>query len=512
MKAQPDAAEPLRIVPPEILAGKIAAINNYEHPKLLEQLKAHPRFVEALWFLQAMSLRPGGLVRFAETLLAEFPERLGTATMRKIRGECSLAQKVAIINEMPEHARPCLDVGGTLAAILARSEPRELATLNASEKKTLESALAKFSSEVLRARFRKAALQKLPAYLAALCTEPSKGTEAAIEHSWREPFIETWYFDNPLQAVIELMDRHAERTKARLAMTAVTEEVFETLDRTAETRIMVVIRGTSRFGKTEALRTFCEMHPGRARFVAVPPSNCMRDLFVRIAEALGIEASYGVSAGRLGAKIAYVLRHSELFLCFDEGAWLLPQSYSRNTAPQRINWLRSELIDRGLPVAIAVTPQWYDEPLQTFVRTTKYAIEQFTGRCERVELPVELDEADLVKVAAVHFPEIKHKSDLLEIASYALTSDNYLQTIESIEKRARYMARREGRELSMEVVQRAIAKAFPKPAKAQSEAPERELKTGLTAHKRQVKPAPESREFNRCSLRAAVPELMTAEA
>ena len=57
-----DAAEekPGRIKP-EAVARKLAAIRNRENLKLLKQIEARPQLVEMLWFVQAMSLRPGEL-------------------------------------------------------------------------------------------------------------------------------------------------------------------------------------------------------------------------------------------------------------------------------------------------------------------------------------------------------------------------------------------------------------------------------------------------------------------
>src|SRR5437588_12463950 len=37
-----------------------------------------------LFFLQAMSLRPGGVKKLGADLIAKFPERLGTPTMHKL--------------------------------------------------------------------------------------------------------------------------------------------------------------------------------------------------------------------------------------------------------------------------------------------------------------------------------------------------------------------------------------------------------------------------------------------
>ena len=53
---------------PERLATKIADIRRLRHRGVYDELKQHPRFVEALWFIQHMSMQVGGLTRFAAAL------------------------------------------------------------------------------------------------------------------------------------------------------------------------------------------------------------------------------------------------------------------------------------------------------------------------------------------------------------------------------------------------------------------------------------------------------------
>jgi hypothetical protein len=202
------------------------------------------------------------------------------------------------------------------------------------------------------------------------------------------------------------------------------------------------------------------MHPGRLRFVRVPPSNSLRELVVRIADGCGIESSYGASVDRLKAKIRHVLKHTGIVLIFDEGAWLLPRRGS-NTEAHRLNWLRDELYDSGLPTVIGVTPQWWDEDVAAFVKRTRYVMAQFTGRCERLELP-QISRDDVLKVVEAHFPEIEKKAEKIFIGSYAYAAENFLQAIGDIEKRARYTAKKAGKDLSIQVVREVIGKMFPK--------------------------------------------------
>src|ERR1035441_4730526 len=129
----PKGRTPIR---PELLAAKLAAIRNYEYPELLAQVTANPRLVEILWYLQAMSLRPGGLLKFVEELLAEFPERLGTPTMIGAQSESFRAsEKLTIFYELPRGHRPYIKLGRDNARgeILADMTAEEVAKMDASD-------------------------------------------------------------------------------------------------------------------------------------------------------------------------------------------------------------------------------------------------------------------------------------------------------------------------------------------------------------------------------------------
>ena len=187
------------------------------------------------------------------------------------------------------------------------------------------------------------------------------------------------------------------------------------------------------------------MRPGLARLVRVPCDNSMSSFFKRIAEALGIECSFGSNVSRLKDRIEYVMKHSGLFLVLDEGAFLIPQEYTETTAPHRLNWVRTEIVDRNLPLAIAVTPQSFESAVSRFVKKTHYTMEQFFGRNFLTRrLPAALPEADLVAVAKIHFPEMDEVT-LGYIASEARLSQNYLQAVEGIAKLARWKAARANR-------------------------------------------------------------------
>jgi Mg-chelatase subunit ChlI len=124
--------------------------------------------------------------------------------------------------------------------------------------------------------------------------------------------------------------------------------------------------------------------------------------------------------------------------------------------------VRTEIVDRGLPLAVVVTPQSFLPAVNRFVKKTGYAMEQFFGRNYRaVQLPSELEEADMVAVARIHFPEMGDDY-LALIADLARLSENYLQAVEAIAKLARYIARREKhRRITVDDIQAAASEVIP---------------------------------------------------
>jgi len=271
--------------------------------------------------------------------------------------------------------------------------------------------------------------------------------------------------DDPIEAVLEMMDRRAAEASKRLAMTAVASKVFDALDYALQERVMVRIEGDSRFGKTEAIRAWADMRPGLARVVNVPPTNTLGEMVWEVAQALGIEARYRGRAEILRERVRFVLKQSRLFLILDEAHWLIPQIYTKTTAPQRLDWIRSETVNNGLPLALIHTPQTFLKDADKFVTKTGFAKEQFFGRIHRiVQLPNDLPRADLIAVARIHFPEVSD-GQLEVVADLAEISENYLQTVEAVSKLARYIARREGhRRITVSDIETAAHEVLPRRA------------------------------------------------
>jgi len=410
-------------IAPEKVARRIASAR--EDEKLTEVFIADPRIREALWFIQAASLKPRGLELLTNKLITRFPERLGTTSMRGWWKQKRLtkAQTLQLWNELPLHRARFGDDSDDrmIEALLRDAEtlpeptPRELPVAD------------------LKELFAKLLHEKLPQELRDFCCD-----EEASFH------LSTKWFGDLWPSLVTLICEHTAETLTRVARTTVTNQVFDALDYASSERVMVRVDGDPRFGKTESVTAWCDAHPGQVRLVTVPCSNREYDLYTAIAEALGMETG-PVRRSELKTRVEYVLDQARLMIVFDEAHFLIPQRYSETTPPMRINWVRTRIVDRGLPCALVITPQSFDPCLDGFLKKTKYRFDQFFGRSAATfTLPNTLEFEDLLSVAQLHFPGID--KDLLElIASKAMQSESYLQAMEHIAKRAQYLARRNGK-------------------------------------------------------------------
>jgi hypothetical protein len=138
--------------------------------------------------------------------------------------------------------------------------------------------------------------------------------------------------------------------------------------------------------------------------------------------------------------------------------------------------VRTEIVDRNLPLAIAVTPQSFEAAVSRFVKKTRYTMEQFFGRnFLTCRLPDALREADMIAVAKFHFPGMDEDT-LGYIASEARLSQNYLQAVEGIAKRAQWKAARANRSVGLKDLRAAVAEVLSR------EAPAEEALPSVSAH------------------------------
>ncbi|HEV7926680.1 MAG TPA: ATP-binding protein [Verrucomicrobiae bacterium] len=474
---------PKSAISPLVIASKLASADNGTEPGFAETIRNEPRLVGLLWYLQWLSAQPGGLDQFALDQIAKFPHCFtGPVSIHEGTAELTLKQRLELFVFLSTKKQRALIPPDAWQKKVPREEPDpRWDSLNwhdamapraemypkwegEDESKRFHAALEKIAPGQFRRLFVEAAERHLAIHLRSMCEGPAKYAH-----------ISPAYCPKLIDLLFDAMDAHAERVKTGLALTQVVALVNDRLDYAWQEKCLVKIEGDARTGKSEAIKAWCFAYPGQARLVATPSSNSLRDLLLAVADVVGLPYTPNVDTSDLKDRVQFVIRHSRLFLIFDEAHWLLPSSYGRNTNPARLDWVRSEIVDKGLPVALVCTPQAFTRGVEKFQKWTGYNFAQFFGRIMlNATLPNELSESDLLAVVKIQGPDIPEKFHRL-IAGWAQQSGGYLKTIEAVCSRARYIARRDGHSAvtlaDVELTASEVIPATPPPAPPRSAAP-----------------------------------------
>ena len=408
---------------------------------------------ELIWFLQLLSHAPGGLPRVAADLLARYPDKIGTKAMQEFGfkpGQIYSTDRVKTIrDELPFGGTTDFPLKGDVDLVSAASlldEPEyDLDDYIGERRRRREKRRAQIDDEASRhptnypaAKFLSYCVGhaelELEKYLAQMCLDPGVKIRDG----------ELWYF---AALITTLRQYQAERIEARncAAVTSIGSQVCDALDYATESRRLVLIDGNARIGKTYSAKAWSDQHPGRVRYVQVPSTNCDFSFFRAIAESLGVSINLKSKAQELRLRIEETLQPGHLTLVLDEAHYLWPQSNYRNTTPGRINWLMTALINKGVPVALITTPQFFRSQTE-IERQTCWTSEQFTGRIGHYEkLPDTLLRTDLEAVARALLPGGDVRS-IKAVTLYAEASKKLLAGIETVADRAKFLASRAQRQ------------------------------------------------------------------
>jgi hypothetical protein len=415
------------------------------------ELLPNPKDRELIWFAQLLSHRDG-LEKLSAELLKRFPEQIGTPAMRRFGmapgqvytpdqvaaigaeianagGQCPLLEKLAL-----ERRRSRLTASAAVSRRLqaiADSDSRRCGD-EAVESKAEACSYALF--EILD--LKELETELLPKLLAQMCMEPTCDLAA----------YRPWYFPTLVECLREYMGDWVEARRAGLAATELSGQVFESLDFALQSGGMVVLDGPPlRIGKSFAARTWCELHPGLARYVHVPASNDDIGFFRAIAESIGSASAFSFKGVQLRERVEVTLQSSKVMLVLDDAHYLWPQNNRREALPNRLNWLLAGLVKHGVPVALLTTPQFARD--QVIVeKKTGWTNAQFLSQIsEYKKLPQVLSKAELIEIAELCLPAAERKL-IQALALYAVASGRYLTAIESVVKRARFIAGKAGRE------------------------------------------------------------------
>lgn len=371
---------------------------------------------EILWWLQWLSLTPGALQSLCEDLIATFPDRVGTPTVRQLqkRGQRRplSSSEVALLQKESGYYLPL-----SLSAFLPDREPEPEPTYW----------LSTFTDQVDEE------LGGLRDRLVRCCLDPQADIAEGV-----------WYFDELLGALTMLREQHIAAARARLANTAVTRTINETLDFWFSRRRMILIEGVAGIGRTATARAWCDAHAGMVRYVEVPSSGDDRSFFAAIARQLGIARGASFKGQQIKVRIEEMLASSDLLIAFDESQYLWTQAMRPRKTPDRLLWLKTTF-DSGTPIALIAHTD-FSKWQAHYVARTLWTDEQFERRLNRrVNLPAEHSREDMLKIARAHFPAGEARTWKL-LAAYALGTEKKQASgiVEALES-ARYRAELAGR-------------------------------------------------------------------
>lgn len=392
---------------------------------------------ELIWFVQLLSHQPGGIKKLAADLMARFPDKIATESMRKFgmkSGQIYSATQVRVVRDEIAGARFPLkgevDSGRDGMEIFLED------TAERREARRLDAAFfpQKYPAAEFVKRCQEAAQAGLEKHLLSLCLDP------ALPVADGPP----WYFPTLVSTLREFQAMWIEECRPA-ALTSIGEKIADALDYAMESRRLVLIDGLARLGKSRGTTAWCNLHPGRVRYVECPSTNDDFSFFRAIAQSLGVSINLKSKAQELRNRIEETLQGGDLALVIDEAHYLWPQSHYRNTTPGRINWLMTALVNHGVAVGLVTTPQFFRSQ-EAIEKATSWTAEQFIGRIGHYEkLPDSLSADDLTAVAGALLPEGTADS-IKALVLYAQSSRKNLAGIDDIVTRARFDCQKDGRQ------------------------------------------------------------------
>ena len=470
-------------------------------------LLGHPAKRSLLFFLQAMSLKPGGLKTFCREFLEMFPERIGTPTLHRVGikpGKIYDAETASAIESELYLDRWEHPLAGDL-----ETKP-----------KTSNELLAQCRQE----------LSKLEGFIIELCINPKLyfaapgETEAAanlekiiVEERFVEPEDQNWRRNRPtfenstlpcfqdiIGALFEYQRRYNETIRREFVGTEVSGKVFEVLDVGLATGKLVVIEGDSRIGKTTATEAWCNLHLGEARFVSLSGITHKTGLFRALAKALGIGSGYARSSTEMQTRIEDLLERSRLMVVLDEAHHLFSSSERVYARPELVDWINTALYNHHVPVGLVCTPQFSLRMARAEKQTT-WNSDQFRGRAKRFcTLPSRPSEKDVESVARKMLPGASRECIQL-LVGYAKTSKLPFPALVDAIDEAKLLAGREGRQqVTFEDVDRAIMEYCAPSAEAMNRSFTAQLANKRPGRKAMAAPLPASDEAERVEDHAEV--------
>ncbi|MEY2466680.1 MAG: Bacterial TniB protein [Verrucomicrobiota bacterium] len=403
---------------------------------------------ELLFFLQAQSLREGGIKRIANELMETFPERLASPTMFKIG--CKPGRRLS------QKERDAIDRelhGGqdTTWDLLHSEEDRD--------REHCQSTAGDFLREC-----RDIAEDDLEQFIERLCCDPKlfvtnedaearhyrKLAEKALEESGHENptsyFTEAQlcYFHDVLGSLFEYQQRHEDQVRSDFVETSIGSVAFEALDYALATGRSALIEGNAGIGKSTSLKAWTQLHLGRARFIQLRGITHRTGFFQELAKVFGIARGSGLSASKIQIRVENFLQRTKLMLVIDEAQYIFEAGNRVTRPPELVNWLMTACYNEGIPFVLSATSE-FRERRAIVEKNTTWQSEQLRRRIRRFfALPNVPTKDDLTRVAQKLIPDLGRDA-VNYVVGYSLVSKQFFQGITDAIEDARLIATRAGR-------------------------------------------------------------------
>ncbi|MDL5055336.1 ATP-binding protein [Oscillatoria laete-virens NRMC-F 0139] len=388
--------------------------------------------VELIMFIQQMSMKKDGLTTLCKRIMEEYADNYGTEAMHRIgKREGLYSEEEALVVEKSCYKffdRRHLDIDDILCSkpFAPVSKPRKI-----------QRDVVYWLEECRDAFDYKSAL----ALLVACCRYPFA---RKLEDREFQMLDQLKVFKDFFGCVRKMRAKMEREESTKIVSTAVSRKIFDDLRFCREKKSFILIEGEARRGKTFALKNWCDQNFGRVFYVALEQGGDDGTFFRSIARAMGISTVKVKNIGNLRSLIQETLYDSKMMIVFDEAhyAWSLDAKPSR--PPRRIDWIRTALVDKGIPVALISTPQ-FDRQFEIYRERIGWNDAQFIGRLGlRTSLPEKLHDVEIQQVIGHFFPDIEAALSEM-ILGCVIASNGYLQVIDRIKQRAQYFAERERR-------------------------------------------------------------------
>jgi len=379
---------------------------------------------EALWYIQWRSLRPLGLKTLADEMLARFPERVGTPSMRRFGckpgKKLTREQVIEVREEIPlgkdkfplrgEVLRDYYDLSDFILDDEEEQHQRPDRVDSSSPRA--------YSADDFLGYIREAS-HSLSTHLMRICLNP-KTTFEKSRSCYDQDHADVWYFDGLIEALIVHRRRGMQEARARLADTEISKRIISTLDFCQRRRRMALIEGNAGIGKSATVKAWCEMMGGIARYVEIPSSGDERSFYSAIAEALGVARGPSYNGQQIKLRVEEALKQSGLLVVLDEAQFCWPQQNRPRGTPGRMQWIKTAF-DFGAAIVLVGLPD-FTKWQALYVAKTLWSDEQFERRLNRkVSLPESHPVEDLTRIARVLHPNGDRAAWAL-LAGYALAA------------------------------------------------------------------------------------------